>query len=73
MSQNSLLSSESNSSLSCSDYKIVVLGIASVGKSCISIRFVHNTFSPNYDPTLQNTFRKNINLDSKPGSLGYFT
>ena len=52
------------------DYKVVVLGIASVGKSSITLMFVNNTFSNEYNPTLQDTFRKPFVLDDQPGTLG---
>ena len=53
-----------------SEYKIVVLGVASVGKSSITLRFVNNSFSSEYNPTLQDTFRKQYILDGAPGTLG---
>ena len=33
-------------------YKVTVMGQASTGKSSIIMRYLHNTFSPEYDPTL---------------------
>ena len=52
------------------DYKVVVLGVASVGKSSITLMFVNGTFSNEYNPTLQDTFRKTFVLDDQPGTLG---
>ena len=65
-------SNESNNNLPLNDYKVVVLGMASVGKSSVTIRYVNNMFSADYNPTLQDTFRKNFILDNKPGCLGFF-
>jgi GTPase KRas protein len=52
------------------EYKIVVLGVAGVGKSSVTLRFVNNLFSTEYNPTLQDTFRKQYILDDIPGTLG---
>ena len=52
------------------DYRVVVLGVASVGKSSVTLMYVNGTFSPEYNPTLQDTFRKPFVLDDQPGTLG---
>ena len=72
LSKNSLGSSDrlSKSQTVQYDYKLVVLGVASVGKSSITLAFVNGTFSPEYNPTLQDTFRKPFVLDDQPGTLG---
>lgn len=52
-------------------YKVVVLGVASVGKSSLTLMYVNNTFSNEYNPTLQDTFKKNFLLeDQTTGILG---
>lgn len=71
-SKTSLTSSDrlSKSQMSQTDYKVVVLGVASVGKSSITLMYVNNTFSAEYNPTLQDTFRKQFVIDDQPGTLG---
>lgn len=45
--------------------KIIVLGMGAVGKSCLSIRFVQNTFFEEYEPTIENNYSKTITLNEK--------
>ncbi|KAH0789619.1 Ras family GTPase [Histomonas meleagridis] len=49
--------------------KVVVLGLGAVGKSCLSIRFVQNTFMTEYEPTISNTYKKAITLNNQQYSL----
>lgn len=51
-------------------YKIVVLGSGAVGKSCLTCKFIMNSFNEEYIPTLQDTFRKNFQVDGKIASIG---
>ncbi|KAK3751627.1 hypothetical protein RRG08_012688 [Elysia crispata] len=44
------------------DYKIVMLGSGAVGKSSVTLRFVNNTFVDDYDPTIEDSFRKMIKV-----------
>ncbi|ELP85616.1 hypothetical protein EIN_408950, partial [Entamoeba invadens IP1] len=50
-------------------FKIVLLGSGSVGKSAIATRYVKNTFLGRYDPTIEETFSKTIEVDEKPVQL----
>ncbi len=43
--------------------QIVVLGEGGVGKSCISLQFVSKVFVPRYEPTLEDSYRKQIEVD----------
>ena len=49
--------------------KVVVLGLGAVGKSALSIRFVQNTFIPDYEPTISNTYKKTTTVDGKTYSV----
>jgi len=46
-------------------YKIVVLGDGGVGKSCLTIQFTQNHFVREYDPTIENSYRKQITIDDE--------
>eukprot|EP01097_Dermamoeba_algensis_P009309 TRINITY_DN6528_c0_g1_i2.p1 TRINITY_DN6528_c0_g1~~TRINITY_DN6528_c0_g1_i2.p1 ORF type:complete len:196 (+),score=33.97 TRINITY_DN6528_c0_g1_i2:119-706(+) len=45
------------------EYKIVVLGAGSVGKSCLSVQFVRGVFVEQYDPTVEESYRQQIEID----------
>ena len=47
------------------DYKIAVCGSGGVGKSCITIQFVQNLFIDDYDPTIEDMYRKQIFVDGE--------
>jgi len=61
-------SSESNDGR----YKIVVLGHAGSGKSCVTIRFIANRFLEEHEPTIQDTYRKNMVFQDQPTVLDIF-
>ncbi|KAL7713510.1 Sphingomyelin phosphodiesterase [Entamoeba marina] len=46
-------------------FRIVLLGSGSVGKSALATRYVKNTFISRYDPTIEETFSKTIEVDGK--------
>lgn len=46
-------------------YKIVVVGSGGVGKSCITVRFVQGKFIKKYDPTIEDFYRKQIDVDAE--------
>ena len=44
------------------EFKIIVLGSGSVGKSALTIQFVQGFFIENYDPTIEDCFRRQMTL-----------
>ena len=45
------------------EYHIVVLGAGGVGKSCLTAQFVQNVWIESYDPTIEDSYRKQISVD----------
>jgi len=48
-----------------SDYKIVVLGSGGVGKSALTVQFVQGIFVEKYDPTIEDSYRKPVEVDNE--------
>lgn len=44
-------------------FQIPIIGMGNVGKSSITVRFVQDTFVDNYDPTIEDSYRKQIEVD----------
>ncbi|KAG7192261.1 Ras- protein rsr1 [Scheffersomyces spartinae] len=51
------------------DYKIVVLGAGGVGKSSITVQFVSGVYVESYDPTIEDSYRKQIEIDGRACDL----
>lgn len=47
------------------DYKLVVLGAGGVGKSCLTVQFVQGVYLDTYDPTIEDSYRKTMEIDNK--------
>jgi len=47
------------------EYKIVVLGGGGVGKSALTIRLVTDNFLDEYDPTIEDSYRKQVDIDNE--------
>ncbi|KAF2843077.1 ras-domain-containing protein [Patellaria atrata CBS 101060] len=47
------------------EYHIVVLGSGGVGKSCLTAQFVQNVWIESYDPTIEDSYRKAIEVDGR--------
>ncbi|EGC36963.1 hypothetical protein DICPUDRAFT_168760 [Dictyostelium purpureum] len=47
-------------------YKIVVMGSGGVGKSSIIIQFIQNHFVEEYDPTIEDSYRKQVTISGLP-------
>jgi len=48
------------------EYKVVVVGSGGVGKSALTISFVQNHFIEEYDPTIEDSYRKQVTVDEVP-------
>ena len=48
-----------------STLKLIVLGTAGVGKSCIIIQYVEKTFASTYEPTISNLFEKDVQVKNR--------
>jgi len=48
------------------EFKVVVLGSGGVGKSALTVQFVSNKFIEKYDPTIEDFYRKEIEVDGQP-------
>ncbi|CAF3436615.1 unnamed protein product [Rotaria socialis] len=51
------------------NYIVCVFGSGGVGKSCLTIQFVQDIFMPKYDPTIEDVYKKTIEIDEKRYSL----
>lgn len=47
------------------DLPIVVLGGGAVGKSCITIQYIQGHFVKSYDATIEDIYRKRVNIDGR--------
>ena len=51
------------------EYHLVVLGSGGVGKSALTVQFVQGLFVESYDPTIEDAYKKQIEVDGKLCSL----
>ncbi|KAI0983496.1 hypothetical protein GJ496_005860 [Pomphorhynchus laevis] len=47
------------------EYKFVVLGSGGVGKSALTVQFVQGIFVEKYDPTIEDCYRKQVEVDGQ--------
>uniref|UniRef100_A0A8C7RGP4 Ras-related protein Rap-1b n=1 Tax=Oncorhynchus mykiss TaxID=8022 RepID=A0A8C7RGP4_ONCMY len=47
------------------EYKLVVLGSGGVGKSALTVQFVQGIFVEKYDPTIEDSYRKVLEVDGQ--------
>lgn len=45
------------------EYKLVIVGGGGVGKSALTVQFIQNHFINEYDPTIEDSYRKQVNID----------
>merc|ERR1719354_869267 len=55
--------------LSTSTYKIIVVGGGGVGKSALTIQFIQSYFVTDYDPTIEDSYRKQCQIDGSGARL----
>jgi len=53
-------------------FKLVLVGVGGVGKSCLTIQYISNKFVDDYDPTLEDSYRKQVNIDNEEAILDIF-
>ena len=54
-----------NSTNGIREYKIVVVGSGGVGKSALTIQFIQSHFVEEYDPTIEDSYRKQAVIDDE--------
>lgn len=47
------------------EYRIVIVGSGATGKSSMTIRFIQNFFVDDYDPTIEDSYRKQVAVDGE--------
>jgi len=52
-----------------SDYRFVVVGAGGVGKSALTVRFIQGNFVEKYDPTIEDSYRKLVEVDGVASML----
>eukprot|EP01104_Vermistella_antarctica_P004619 TRINITY_DN15039_c0_g1_i1.p2 TRINITY_DN15039_c0_g1~~TRINITY_DN15039_c0_g1_i1.p2 ORF type:complete len:202 (+),score=26.58 TRINITY_DN15039_c0_g1_i1:535-1140(+) len=52
-----------------SEIKLVIVGLGGVGKSALTIAYVSNVWVPEYDPTVEDTHRKMVEIDEEAHML----
>jgi GTPase KRas protein len=51
------------------EFKIAMIGGGGVGKSALTVMFVQNTFLEEYDPTIEDSYKKNVLIDGEWANL----
>jgi len=47
------------------EYKLVIVGGGGVGKSALTIQLIQNHFIDEYDPTIEDSYRKQVTIDAE--------
>mmetsp|Transcript_34765 Transcript_34765/g.87422 ORF Transcript_34765/g.87422 Transcript_34765/m.87422 type:complete len:194 (-) Transcript_34765:152-733(-) len=53
-------------------YRVVLVGEGGVGKSCLTIQFISERFVEEYDPTMEDSYRKQVTVDEEECLLDIF-
>lgn len=53
-------------------FVFVMLGTAAVGKSCIMLRYIWNTFDWSYNPTIEDYHTRNVVIDNEPSQVSIY-
>jgi len=51
------------------EYKLVIVGGGGVGKSALTIQLIQNHFIDEYDPTIEDSYRKQVTIDDETSLL----
>jgi len=51
------------------EIKLVLVGVGGVGKSALAISYVSNTWVAEYDPTIEDSHRKQVQVDDQVSML----
>jgi GTPase KRas len=51
------------------EYKLVIVGGGGVGKSALTIQLIQNHFIDEYDPTIEDSYRKQVTIDNETSLL----
>jgi len=46
------------------EYKLVIVGGGGVGKSALTIQLIQGHFVDEYDPTIEDSYRKQVTIDA---------
>lgn len=57
---------KAKSAPACPLYSIAVMGPGAVGKSAMTLQYVQGVFVMDYDPTIEDAYRKNTSVDGAP-------
>ncbi|KAL6461477.1 hypothetical protein MHYP_G00296210 [Metynnis hypsauchen] len=55
----------STKTVTMTEYKLVVVGAGGVGKSALTIQLIQNHFVDEYDPTIEDSYRKQVVIDGE--------
>nr|BBA16887.1 PB1-KRas(WT) [synthetic construct] len=58
-------STQGGSIATMTEYKLVVVGAGGVGKSALTIQLIQNHFVDEYDPTIEDSYRKQVVIDGE--------